>query len=225
MSGFLKFIFVACSFMSASYASAFSGESCAELMRPVGVSAAPTRIRALENLATALKMSVVAELMYSKDEHASKPWLQGHSVADFSHGLDLKSNIQCSVSNHVIHIYDPRTLFSRMNAFNHEFKEFEVPEVAELFLLRFRFKAQSESFRVDDSELASGSDAGATSSYAEKHRLKHELLANIVARDLLLREASQIPMFFIVQIRRPSNQSPLLAWEETDRESRSGVIP
>lgn len=219
-----RMMLAACFSMNAAFASGLPEKSCAEMMRPVEVADAPTRVRALEDLARALKMSVFAELMYSKDEQTSRPWLQGRSIADFSRGLDPRSNIQCSIRNGIVHIYDPVALFSPVNAWNHQFKEFEVPEVAELFLLRFRSKAQSESFRLDDSELASGSDTGAISSYAEKYRLKHEFLVNIVARDLFFREASQIPMFFIVQIRRPSNESPLLAWEETDRESRSGVL-
>lgn len=183
-----------------------------------------TRSEMVLDLARVLKTSVVAELVYVPDAPSIVPPAGSITVAEFTKLLGFGSSLQCDADKKLIHIYDPSAVSAKTNALNYKFERFAVPEVADLFIIRLRVRLLTDAFRSKELGPSSGSDTGAISNDAATYRLTPETLKDMTARDILLREASELPMVFAVEIRTKWSTSDEEAWRQSDASLQFVVL-
>ena len=199
-------------------------KQCSDVVTHLSPNEPRSRLQLTKELATSLHMSVVAELAYSRGKQVVMPPPAGSTLADFAIRLGLDGSVQCLVNENVIHIYDPIALNASNNALNYTFEDFQVPDIADLFIIRFKTRLINEAYRPAALGPVSGSDTGATSNDAEMYPLVPEHLRHIQARSLLMREFSAVPMIFAVEVRTGSTQDKRAAWAATISQGSFAVL-
>lgn len=202
-------------FTNLPYASA---EPCSDQRVALADRPSWSQVELLAGISNALKRSVILEsrLRPGVAETFQIPPAEGtKSLSELVAILDTNHHLACSIDGEVIHIYDPEVLAARENALNHTFRGFAVPNSAELFALALRIRLTHEAFQPADAEMHSGSTGGALPSDASSARLPPEVVRDISARDLFIREGRIVPMVMLVKVPPDGSAGSLESWKKT----------
>ena len=192
-------------------------QTCFELDVKVSVDGTSTvqRSKLASYLAKSLGRSVLMEYMLQandRDDDAITLPQAPLNVMEFAQVTLGKGITKCEVDNGVVHLYTQQTIRAPQNGLGHIFRWFDVPNNAGLFILAFRNRLYSEAFDPTRARQSTGPAGGGMRPEDAKVLLRPEVIRNVSARELFLREATQEILSLSIGVPVQADQGLKKTW-------------
>lgn len=185
------------------------------------------RIELASYLAKILGHSVLMEYMLQakdRDDDAITLPQAPLNVMEFAQVTLGKRITKCAVDNGVVHLYAQQTIWAPQNGLGHIFRWFDVPDNVGSFILTFRNRLYSEAFDPSRGGQPMGPGGGGMRPEDAKVPLRPEVIRNVSARELFLREATQDTLSLSIGVPVQADQGLKKAWDVSRKTMHLEVI-
>ena len=176
-----------------------------------------------------ISFSLHTSILYEAEKNEYFPTLiqipadqPSHTLSELISLIDPKGRLTCEIDTGFIHLFDNEGLEAKENPLNHTFAGFFVPQTARLFALAYKLRLRKEAFD-GGAEYQAGSTGGGLSTDTSKAELTSEILTNITARAIFVKEAKQVNMVLVATFIVDAKHSPQASWALTRDELHLSV--